>query len=87
MKNGKIDSLNAEVRSTSANIVTLQETHYKQKGKIKMDKSFVIFEAIGTKKGGGTAIAVHKNLKPKLIKEYTDDFKLLVGEVQAENIL
>ena len=44
LKNGKIDSLNAEVRSTSANIVTLQETHYKQKGKIKMDKSFVIHQ-------------------------------------------
>ena len=59
LKNGKLNSLNAEVRSTNANIVTLQETHFREKGKIKMDKSFVVFEAIRTRKGGGTAIAVN----------------------------
>ena len=78
LKNGKINSLNAEVRSTKANIVTLQEVHYRQKGKIKMDKSFVVFEAIRSKKGGGTAIAIHEDLKPKLIEEYNDEFELLV---------
>ena len=84
LKNGKINSLNAEVRSTKANIVTLQEVHYRQKGKIKMDKSFVVFEAIRTKKGGGTAIAVHESLKPKLIEEYSDEFELLVVEVETK---
>ena len=69
LKNGKINSLNAEVRITNANIVTLQEVHYRQKGNIKMDKSFVVFEAIRSKKGGGTAIAIHEDLKPKLIEE------------------
>ena len=49
-----------------------------------MYKSFVIFEAIRTKKGGGTAIAVHENLKPKLIEEYSDDFEILVVEVKAD---
>ena len=50
LQNGKTNSLNAEVRSTKANKVTLQEVHYRQKGKIKMDKSFVVCEAIRGKK-------------------------------------
>jgi exonuclease III len=45
-----------------------------------MDKSFVIFEAIRSKKGGGTAKAINENLKPKRIEEYSDDFELLVVE-------
>ena len=65
IKNGKVDSLNAEVRSTKCNIVTIQETHSTQKGKIKMDKEFVIFESIRKKKGGGTLIAA---LTPNLLR-------------------
>ena len=66
---GKVESLKAEVKHTKCNIVTLQETHCKTKGKIKID-NFVVFEAIRKEKGGGTMIAVHESLKPKLI-EYT----------------
>ena len=54
VKNSKVESLNAQVRSTKANIIMVQETHSTEKGKIKMDKEFVIFEAIRKKKGGGT---------------------------------
>ena len=43
VKNGKVQSLNAEVKSTGANIITVQETHCTQKGKIKMNKDFVTF--------------------------------------------
>ena len=78
-------SLNAEVKSTKANLVTLQEVHFREKGKIKLDKQFVIFEAIRTKKGGGTAIAAHEDLKPKLIEEYSDEFELLVLEIKTES--
>jgi hypothetical protein len=85
VKNGKVQSLNAEVKSTGANIVTIQETHCTQKGKIKMDKDFVTFEAIRTRKGGGTMIAAHKDLTPKLIEEYNEDFELLVVEINTEN--
>ena len=84
LRNGKLRSLNAEVKSTNANIITLQETHYKQKGKVKLDKHFVVFEAIRSKKGGGTAIAIHEDLKPKLIHEYNDEFELLVVEIMTE---
>ena len=63
----------------------LQETHFTQKGKIKLDKNCVIFEAIRNKKGGGTALAVHEDLKPKLIQEYSDEFELLVVQIKTED--
>ena len=84
LKNGKMASLKSEVKCTMANIVTLQETHFREKGKIKLDREFVIFEAIRAKKGGGTAIAIHEDLKPKLIEEYSEEFELLVVEVMTE---
>ena len=86
LKNRKVDSLTAEVRSTGANIVTIQEMHCTQKGKIKMGQEFVVFEAICAKKGGGTMIAIHEDLNPKLVEEYNDDFELLVVEINAEDM-
>ena len=83
IKNSKVTSLNAEVRSTQANIITVQETHCRQKGKIYMGSDFVTFEAIRNKKGGGTMIAVHHDLNPKLIEEYDDEFELLVVEIKT----
>ena len=44
----------------------------------------VVFEAIRTKKGGGTMCAVQEELNPKLIEEYNDPFELLVVEVEVE---
>ena len=41
----KISSLKAQVKHTNANIVTLQETHCRTKGKIQID-GYVSFEAI-----------------------------------------
>ena len=34
LRNGKMDSLNEEVRAIQSNIMTLQETHFTKKGKI-----------------------------------------------------
>ena len=68
-----------------SHIVTLQETNFEQKGKTHMDKCFVIFEAIRKNKGGGTAVAIHEDLKPKLIKEFSDQFELLVVEIKAKD--
>ena len=84
VKNGKVRSLNAEVKSTQANIVMVQETHCTQKGKIVMDNHFVVFEAIRKKKGGGTLMAIHEDLNPKLIEEYNDEFELLVVETNTK---
>ena len=75
--NGKRESLNSEIICTKSNVVTVQETQARKKGKILIP-SFVVFEAIRTKKGGGTLIAAHKDLNPKLTSEYNEDFEILV---------
>ena len=82
---GKLDSLISGVKSTGANIVTIQETHSTRKGKIVMPNYFVIFEAIRPAKNGGTLCAIHENLNPKLIEEYSDSFELLVVEIEVQS--
>ena len=80
----KIESLKNEIKSLNLAIFTLQETHFRKKGAIRID-DFEIFEAIRKKPGGGTLIGVHKALNPVLIEEYHDDFELIVVEVKIAN--
>ena len=80
---GKLKSLIAEVTSTRASLVTIQETHSKKKGKIKFC-DMIVFEAIRKSKGGGTLIACKKYLNPKLIEEYEGEFELLVVEIELK---
>ena len=81
---GKADSLVNEVKSTGANIVTIQETHSQRKGRVKLPDNFIIFEAIRKAKNGGILCAVNENLNPKLIEEYDDPFELLVVEIETQ---
>ena len=71
------------MKLTEANIVTVQETHAKRKGTIQLS-DMVAFEAIRKAKGGGTLIAVHSSLNPKLIEVYEDEFELIVVEVELK---
>jgi hypothetical protein len=80
----KADSLKNEVNTLKAAIFTIQETHFKKKGKFKMP-NYEIFEAIRSKTNGGTMIGAHKALKPMLVSEYSEDFELLVVEIQVRN--
>ena len=81
----KIQSLVDNVKHIGAGIFTLQETHFKRKGRLN-DKfnEFEIFEAIRKKQKGGTLIEAHKSLDPILIEEYSEDFELLVIEVKVD---
>ena len=79
----KIQSFKSEIELANAAIFTVQETHFQKKGKIKIE-GFEIFEAIRKKKkDGGTMIGVHKGLKPMLIKEYSEDFEIVVVEINV----
>ena len=82
--NGKLESLKAAVRLSGSNIITVQETHCRQKGRIKFD-SLQVFEAIRKAKGGGTMIAVHTAMNPKLVDVYEDEFELLVVEIKVKD--
>ena len=81
----KLDSLNSEVKATRANIVTVQETHSRRKGRVHMPREFVVFEAIRKAKHGGTMCAIHQNLSPKLIEEYNEPFEHLVVQIELQN--
>ena len=80
----KIQSLKNEINACNAAVFTIQESHFNKKGKLKIE-NFEIFEAIRKRNNGGTIIGVHKALKPMLIEEYSDNFELLVVEVQIMN--
>ena len=80
----KAESLKNEIKTLNAAVFTVQETHLVKKGKFKL-KNFEIFEAIRKKHNGGTMIGVNKALKPVLISEYSEDFELLVVEIQIRN--
>ena len=77
----KMKSIIDNIEHVGAGVITLQETHYRKKGKFKIN-NFEIFESIRRKHGGGTLIGVHKSLEPVLIEEYFEDFELLVVEVK-----
>ena len=78
----KLQSFKNELNHTNAGIFTIQETHFKKKGTLKI-QGFEIFEAIRDKEKGGTMIWVHKSLNPMLVKEYNSDFELLVVEINV----
>ena len=79
----KIQSLVNHVTELGAGLITLQETHFKRKGKLNGKISdFKFFEAIRKKPKGGTLIGAHRSLDPVLIEEYSDEFELLAVEVR-----
>jgi hypothetical protein len=81
--NNKVKSLVDNINHFGAGIFTLQETHFKKKGRLtKKFPDFQIFEAIRKKQKGGTLIGAHKSLDPILIEEYSEEFELLVIEVR-----
>ena len=80
---GKVSSLKAQVKLVNANVVPIQETHARRKGRIQIPE-MVVFEAIRKAKGGGTLIASHKSLNPRLIELYEDEFELLVVELELK---
>ena len=81
----KLKSFKNEIKRSNSSLFTLQETHYKTKGKVQI-QDFEIFETIRKhKEKGGTMIGAHKALKPTLINEYNDPTELLVIEITVAN--
>ena len=77
----KVESCKYEIKDTNAEIFTIQETHFEKKGKFCVE-GFEVFDSIRkNKKDGGTIIGVHNALQPVLIQEYSEQFELIVVEV------
>ena len=80
----KTQSLKNEIKTLNAAIFTLQETHFTRKGIFKLE-NYEIFEAIRNKHKGGTMLGVNKALDPVLIKDYSEEFELIVVEIRIRN--
>ena len=81
----KESDLKEKVKFFNSSIFAVQETHYKQKGKFKM-QDYQIFESIRKNKDqGGSMLGIHMGLQPVLISEYSDSFELLVVEIVTGN--
>ena len=76
----KVESLKYQIKHLNIGVFTLQETQFSKRGKLQID-GFEIFEALRKKEGGGTLIGAHKSLEPILIHEYSEEFELLVVEI------
>ena len=79
--NKKLESLKCEIKRTNSTIFNLQETHFSQKGKVRIE-NFHIFEAIRPKEHG-SMLGVHKSLQHVLISEYSETFEMIVVEIKA----
>ena len=82
LANGKLESFYKVIDKLKPNIICLQETHFRKKGRLRMT-NYNVFESIRTNKGGGTLVACHKNLNPKLINEYSENFELITIEIKT----
>jgi hypothetical protein len=79
----KAEDLKNKVKYFNSAIFAIQETHYRQKGKFTL-QNYHIFEAIRKhREQGGSMLGVHVGLQPVLIKEYSDNFELLVVQITA----
>ena len=84
LKHKKEDLIN-KVMHFKSSIFSVQETHFVKKGRFKLEK-YIIFEAIRkSKERGGSMLGVHVDLQPVLVKEYSDEFELIVVEVITGN--
>ena len=83
--NHKSKDLKNKVKYFDSSIFTVQETHYRKRGRFKM-QDYHVFESIRkNKEKGGSMLGVHVGLEPVLISEYSDSFELLVVEVKVGN--
>ena len=82
----KAEDLKNKIEYFKSSIVSIQETHFRKKGKFKYD-NFHVFEAIRkNKEKGGSMLVINKDLKPVLVNEYNETFELLVVEIVTQNI-
>ena len=78
----KAKSLKTLITYFKSSIFSVQDTHFKKKGRFQHD-NFTIFESIRKKEGGGSLLGVHVALNPVLITEHSDTFELIVVQINA----
>ena len=77
---GKVKSLLEAIEYHNPNIICIQETHFRRKGRFKLN-NFTVFEAIRDTKCGGIMIVIKNYLNPKLVNEYNEGFELIIVHI------
>ena len=81
----RAEGLKNKINYFKSGIFAVNETHFRKKGRFKM-QNYHIFEAIRkNKEKGGTMLGIHVGLHPVLISEYSTLFELLVVEIKIGN--
>ena len=81
----RADDLKNKITYFKCGIFAVNETHFRKKGRFKM-QNYHVFEAIrNNKEKGGTMLGVHVGLHPVLISEYSTLFELIVVEIKIAN--
>ena len=81
----KAEDLKNKIKLFNSGIFAIQETHFRKKGRFRI-QNYCVFESIRkNKEKGGSMLGVHVGLNPVLIQEYNDTFELIVVEVKVAN--
>ena len=76
-------SFQCELNRSQADVITVQETHFATKSRVKIH-DFFTFEAIRkVKTKEGTMIAVHSAQNPVVINKYNEKFELLTVVIRV----
>ena len=66
----------------------IEETKYKDEGKIKLDSNYTVFERVRKSKdgGGGVALGCDKQLHPVWVREGEEDVEALSVEISVKDM-
>ena len=83
----KLTSFKKVVSELKPSVFFIQETKYKEPGRIKMD-NYIIYELVRKSRdgGGGLAIGVDKDLQPAWMREGDDQVEALSVEIFLKNM-
>ena len=82
----KLTTFKKVIQELQPSMFFIQETKFKDYGKLKID-AYVIYELLRkTSGGGGLAIGVIKELNPALVREGDDNIEALSVEITLKNM-
>lgn len=83
----KIFTFKKVLDSLNPSVVFIEETKYKEEGKLKLD-NYIIFELVRESGdgGGGLAIACTEDLKPVMTRKGNDEAEALTVEISVEKM-
>ena len=84
----KLSTFKKILSELKPSVFFIEETKFKDEGKIKLDSNYAIFEQVRKSRdgGGGLAIGCDKQLHPVWLREGEDDVEALSVEISAKEM-